>query len=374
MKKLIIMLFALAIVLTLAACGSAEEENENKNTDTDIDIESTEILASSPENSSDTAADELEEPIVLPPAFTNPLTGEGTDIDISGNRPYVVMLNTIKQSLPQSGNSRADIYYEMVEEGGITRIMGVYQDISDVGILGSIRSTRSYYVQLTYALDGFLVHAGGSWEGLNEISNLGLKTINALGAAGGIFYRDQARLRAGFAMEHTMFVESDSLQDWITNSSGYRTKHEDGYLDNHSHTFAADGTPASGTPANVITVPFSGYKSTTFTYDEASGKYFISMFGSKYIDEQTSEQIGVTNVIVINTNIYTKENSRMSIAITGSGSGYYACGGKIIPINWSKANYSDIYTLTAEDGTEFPLGTGKTYVCVISTKNSITVE
>ena len=361
MKKIIALLISVTMLLAFAACGGSDESSSDAG-------------MSTTENSSTSSVSE-EEPLSPPPApYTNPLTGEGCYTDISANRPYVIMLNTIKQALPQSGNSQADLYYEMVEEGGITRVMGVYQDITDVGILGSIRSTRQYYVQLTLALDGFLVHAGGSREGLDEITNLGLRTVNALGAAGGIFYRDQTRLNSGFALEHTMFVTSDDLQDWVDNTSGYRTEHEDGYADSHSHKFVEDGTPDGGEQADVITVPFSGYKNTVFTYDDTTGKYDVNMFDSAYIDEQNGEQVSVTNVLILNTEIYTKANSRMSIAITGSGEGYYACGGEIIPITWSKANYSDMYTLTTADGDELEFGVGKTYICIIGLDNSITVE
>lgn len=63
------------------------------------------------------------------PGNRNPLTGEETEKDISGNCPVAVMLNNIKQALPQSGNSKADFFFEIPEEGGITRIMALYQDI-----------------------------------------------------------------------------------------------------------------------------------------------------------------------------------------------------------------------------------------------------
>ena len=63
--------------------------------------------------------------------YINPLTGEGSEVDYSNKRPVAVMLNTIKQALPQSGNSKADILIEMAEEGGITRVMGIYQDIKN---------------------------------------------------------------------------------------------------------------------------------------------------------------------------------------------------------------------------------------------------
>lgn len=52
------------------------------------------------------------------------------------------MLNNLKEALPQLGQSQADIIYECLAEGGITRMMGVYQSVEGVGMIGSVRSAR----------------------------------------------------------------------------------------------------------------------------------------------------------------------------------------------------------------------------------------
>ena len=76
----------------------------------------------------------------------NPLSGMPTDAETAAQRPVSVMLNNLKQALPQLGQSQADIIYEVVAEGGITRMLGVFQSVEDVGMIGSIRSARSYYI------------------------------------------------------------------------------------------------------------------------------------------------------------------------------------------------------------------------------------
>ena len=78
--------------------------------------------------------------------YYNPLTGEGLYDDISEKRPIAVMFNNLRKALPQIGVGQADVIYEIVAEGGITRMMGVFQDLEGVGDLGSIRSARDYYV------------------------------------------------------------------------------------------------------------------------------------------------------------------------------------------------------------------------------------
>jgi hypothetical protein len=77
-------------------------------------------------------------------------------------RPYAFMINNIIYAQPQCGISGADIIYETLAEGGITRMMAIFTDLTDVGAIGSIRSIRSYYVDISLAYDAIPIHAGGS--------------------------------------------------------------------------------------------------------------------------------------------------------------------------------------------------------------------
>ncbi|MCD8142137.1 MAG: DUF3048 domain-containing protein [Clostridiales bacterium] len=378
MKRLFCLLLAVATAFSLSACQkTVEEESASSSIAPEESVSEVE-----PEVVSEVSS-ELEPEVEFDYAFINPLTGEGTETDISNNRPYAVMMNSLRKAMPQSGNSKADLYYEIPEEGGVTRIMAVFQDITDVGKLGSIRSTRPYFVYLAYALDGVLIHAGGSGKAYNALEETALLEVDSLGIGSGVFYRDQARLNAGYSTEHTLYLDSDTLQNWIDTSSGYDMSHEEDYLSTHTHTFVEDGTPEGGSPANSITVPFSGYKTNIFTYNEDTQLYTITdvytesgtSYALNYVDEQTGEAIGVTNVIVIQTAISQIEGDaygRLDVTLVGSGQGYYACNGKYIPILWSKDSYSDIFTFTTTQGEELSLGVGKTYINIVSTSKEIT--
>ena len=98
--------------------------------------------------------------MVVEPAYYHPLTGVGMDEDLSRLRPVAVMINDLKAAQPQLGVSQADIIYEMPAEGGITRMVALFQSLDGVGNLGSIRSTRAYYLELALGHDALLVHAG----------------------------------------------------------------------------------------------------------------------------------------------------------------------------------------------------------------------
>lgn len=371
MRKMISLLLVLAMALTLLGCSSTPTvEATDRSVSSSAEETSAQADVSSPE---ETSADWTN---------INPLTGEATETDISKNRPIAVMLNNIRQSLPQYGNSQADVLYEVPEEGGITRIMGLYQDISNVGSLGSIRSTRPYYVRLALAADSILVHAGGSGSAYTAIKKYsyeyGLVDLDFLSngtRTADIFYRDSGRLASGYANEHTLFTTSDNIQNYLNeHSDEIRLQHKDEY--EYPHHFKEDATPANGSDANTIDVSFSGYKGTTFTYDADAGNYKVSEFGSAFVDGASGNQLSVENVIVVQTKIEQLNDAKNHVAIylTGTGSGYFACNGKYEKITWRKDRIKYSYHFYDENGEEIDLGVGKSYVCILGTDRDVTVD
>lgn len=187
------------------------------------------------------------EPEPYVPAGTNPLTGEAMEPEYESNRPIAVMLNNLKAAQPQLGVSRADIIYEVPAEGGITRMLGVYQSLEDVGNLGSIRSARSYYLELALGLDAVYVHAGGSPGAYRDIPAWGVDNLD--GVRGDedakLFWRDQER-RKTKGYEHSLLTSGENIQTYLDMGS-LRTEHEGGYV--YPQAFVPDGTPAGGSPA-----------------------------------------------------------------------------------------------------------------------------
>jgi hypothetical protein len=280
------------------------------------------------------------------------------------------MLNTLKKSLPQSGNSQADMLIEIPEEGGITRVMAVYQDITGVGNLGTIRSTRDYFVQLAMGLDGILVHAGGSYIALEMLDNEGYATLNFM-THGSLYWRDSYR-KANVGTEHSLYTSSDNIQNYLETTTTIRTQHEEGF--EQPYTFVEDGTPEGGESAAEIHVSFSGYKDTDFHYDETAGTYLVDAFGEPYVDEVADAQVEVTNVIVLKTTQTSVGDTILQAFDLSSGDGYFACGGAYIPIHWEKGGYYDALTFTKEDGSQLDLGVGKTYICICDLSRTVTFQ
>ncbi|WP_300821362.1 DUF3048 domain-containing protein, partial [uncultured Oscillibacter sp.] len=109
------------------------------------------------------------EPEPAVPAGMNPLTGLPMEPEYENLRPIAIMLNNLKAAQPQLGISQADIIYEVPVEGGITRMLCLYQTVEGVDILGSVRSARPYFVELALGHDAVYVHAGGSQEAYSNL-------------------------------------------------------------------------------------------------------------------------------------------------------------------------------------------------------------
>lgn len=347
MKRRIAFLLALLMLLSCTACGAD--------------------VAETPEEPPVT---EEPEPIPEPVVVRNPLTGEPLDNeDAVNNRPVAVMLNNIHYAMPQHGVSRADMIFEFNVEGGITRMVGFYQDVAQVGTIGSVRSARPCFVETVLGMDAIYAHAGGSSEALNMIYRLG---INEMDTTPDVFWRDAKRAET-MDYEHTLMTSGENLAGYIK-EQGWRTQHEEDY--EYPITYVEDATPADGTPANHVSVRFSNYKTGTFDYDAMAHKYKIGQYDAPYIDGNTGQQVAVTNLLVLRTTVYCSGDKKghMVIDLQGSGSGTFFCGGKATEITWQKENMSDPFTYYHTDGTPLSLGIGHTYVCVVANDAAVSVE
>ena len=378
MKRLIALLLALSMSVGLVSCGSSTPSADA------IDGTASAPSAQIDQQSEEEGQDEEEpEDDGIDWTVINPLTGEPSKKDYSKTKPIAVMLNNVKAALPQSGNSQADILYEVPEEGGATRIMGLFQDLKGIEELGSIRSTRPYYVRLALSNDAILVHAGGSPGAYRLIQEMIEKDTfddmdfleNGTNSAYNYYYRKPERFSAGYASEHTLFIKTSKIKEYFKNNPDkIETKHRK-YL-RRTHKFVEDATPVNGVDAQSINVSFSGYKSTGFDYDADSGKYLVSEFDAPYMDEQAGKQVSVENVIIIQTTIepLNDRKGRVAVYLTGEGDGFFACNGKVEKIHWQKKKARYTYTLTDESGNEVDLGIGKTFVCVLDKARPITVN
>lgn len=308
----------------------------------------------------------------------NPLTGLPIDEQWANARPVAVMINNLKNALPQQGNSNADIIYEVVAEGGITRMLGVYQTVEGVGVIGSVRSARPYYIELALGHDALYVHAGGSQDAYSDLSSWNVDHLDGVRGgysheSAGLFWRDKNRIEGKkYDLEHSLITAGENILT-VLERDGFRTVHEEGYT--YSMRFSEDGTPADGASALTVTVPFSNQKTGVFRYDETQGVYLVEEYAEPYIDGNTGAQIAMTNVLVLKTSIKSSGDKygHMLVELTG-GEGWFACGGKIIPITWKKDGRNGQLEYYTADGQPLTLGQGKSYVNIIAHSMDVSYE
>ncbi len=380
-------LLALVLVVgTLALCGCAAAPTQTT-PQTQLQTNPTNAPTVPPTEPPTAPPTELPtdptEPPPPPVLYTNPLTGEPVDAPVY-NRPYCVVFNNSELAMPQHGNSQADILYETLIEGE-TRCMGVFYDMEAAsGALGAIRSARRDFIRLAMGYDAIYVH-GGMSPSPNEYSaedyfkETGWDHIDGVhgpGAENGYYYR--TRGEEGYRFEHTLFIKPDRAMAYAEKMGCRMTRETPLDL---GWNFSDDNLIV-GERAHKVTAWFNlsktysskWHKYTTMNYNPDTGLYEAFQYGAPYIDGNTQKVLTFRNVLILRTRMKTLDNTLMKIDVVGSGEGYFACNGQIIPIRWSRNSEYEPFVYTLENGEPLTLGVGKSYVAIIPTTGHVDYE
>ena len=361
-QKILPILMALALLLS--ACGGDSGENDFSQEAEPLPSASVSVTAAP----SLTPSPEYDGPL-------NPLTGLPIEEEWVNARPVAVMLNNLKQAMPQLGVAQADIIYEVLAEGGITRMLALYQTVEGVGLIGSVRSARTYYLELALGHDAIFLHAGGSPDAYDKIKSWSVTALDCVNGPyeGSLFWRDPDRIRENGRV-HSVVTSGETILEMFPTYS-FRKEHTEDFT--YQMSFTEDGTPKDGQPATTITVPFSTYKTGVFTYDPIEKAYLAEEYGEAYIDGNTGEQVSFTNVLILQADcslIPGDAEGRISVDLNSGGNGWFACGGQIIPICWSKDGVTSQLVYTTQTGQVLTLGAGTSYVNIIPLEKGITVS
>lgn len=358
MKRILPILLILCLLFT--GCGKDDTVTEPS---TEATTESTTEATTEATTESTTESTEESTTGTVIWGTASPLTGLVSE-EATENRPYAVVINNIIDAMPQCGIRDASIIYEVLAEGGVTRCLAIFEDVEATGPIGSVRSARPYMVDLAMAYDAIFVHAGGSDDAYSEISATDIDHIDGVKGSnsGAYFYRDQERLDSGYALEHTMFITGKDIIAYATERGCTLTR--PGGV-NYGYLFSDTETP-NGESAQSITIAFEGSKKRTyFTYHADTGLYTAEQHDMDYLDGITGEPITFRNVIMITADTgYDSKGYRLDIDLVDEGEGWYACGGKMIPILWSREDNESPFVYTYIDGTPLTLGSGATYIAV----------
>lgn len=289
----------------------------------------------------------------------------------SKTRPYAVMINNNHAAWPQAGLQDAYMVYEIVVEGGITRMMALYKD-ADTAKIGSIRSSRHYFLDYALENDAIYVHFGWSPQAQRDISSLKINNINGLYDT--CFWRDKTLKRA---YEHTAFTNIEKLNT-TTKNKGYRTETDKDLLLNYSVDELDLSTKEGAIPANNVVIKYSNYHTTSYEYDSENKVYKRSMSGVANIDLDTKVQYTAKNIITYKVEDTalpdTEDKGRRELHNIGSGEGYYITNGYAIPITWEKTSRSSQTIYKYKDGSEIVVNDGNTFIQIQPSNQPLTIE
>ena len=350
-KQLVSALLVLTMCASLIACGKDDAEEVTDDTASNTTEEVVEPV-------DDTAA--FWEQVSEDGKVRSYLTGDWVDAEYGRQRPVAVMIENTKACLPQYGIGNAGVIYECVVEGGITRMMAIFDDYSGLDQIGNIRSSRPYYVYFASEYDAIYMHAGGNPAAFELIDDKNLvDNINALTVEGTKGKAAAFRVGSG---EHTLYTNSDGIDIGIEKLD-YDTSLPSDYEPHF--VFAADGnTLSDGEDCQAIQLYYYTNK-PYWIYNEDDGLYYRYEFNQKQVDAITGEQLTAKNIIIQNVEWWTYEGSQYLgyLLSYNTGTGKYISNGKMIDIVWSKDGDTDItHYYDLNTGEEIQLNVGVTWI------------
>ncbi len=309
----------------------------------------------------------------------------------SKHRPLGVMIENSTDARPQSGISLADITYEAMAEGGITRTMNVFY-CQDAGIVGPVRSAREYFLQFIseYGNYPLYAHVGGAntpgpanalgmiddygWNGYNDLNqfSIGFPT----------YWRDENRLGHDVATEHTMYSTTSKLwtvgeQRGLTNVGKDGKAWDDGFVE---YAFK-DDAPASAPTASTIHVPFWGYDGydVDWTYDKTNNLYLRKNGGAAHMDRNTHKQLSVKDIIILfmkesRANDGYTDNEHLIYDTKGTGNALIFMDGKEIKGTWKKTDRTSRTMLFDTSGNEVKFDRGHLWFEIVGTDEQVTAQ
>ena len=292
------------------------------------------------------------------------------DLD-SNTRPYAVMINNIKTVWGyQSGIQDAYMVYEIIVEGGYTRLMAIYKD-KTLDRIGSVRSSRHYFLDYALENDAIYVHFGWSPQAQSDMSSLGVNNINFMSYNG--YIRDRS---LGLATEHTAFTTTQDIMNGA-DYYGYRKTSDEKPLIDYSVKAIDLSSKEGAISANNIYIEYSSSRSTSFEYDSINKVYNRYQNDIAHNDYITGLQYTAKNIITYQVENYTisgDTSGRQTLENIGSGTGWYISEGYAVPITWEKSSRSSKTIYKYNDGTEIKINDGNTYIQIQPISKILTIE
>jgi len=339
---LVTLLLALGIVF-LAGCQKAEEE----------------VLVPVDEETpvEETPLEEPVEEMPLSDEVINPLTGKMVDKDKIERRPFGVLIDNNPEGGMQYGLLEADLVYEVLVEGGITRFLALYLE-GEPDIIGPVRSVRHYYLDWVMEWDAVVAHVGGSPRAQNEIRQLGLNDLDDLSGVDA-FWLDKSKKRP-----YSTFTSHDLVRSIMEKKDWER----DSLVE--SRWEFSEASPRGTQRARDVTIQYTGWlgHTVTYKYSQAMNTYFRYENGDAHKDPLTGIHLRADNIVIQFVETWPIPNDsegRLDMKLVGEGKAIYISQGMLEEGTWSKASRDEPTVYLGADGKTVKLLPGQTWINVV---------
>lgn len=284
--------------------------------------------------------------------YYSPLTGMGVGQESDEKIPVIgVMIENSPAARPQSGLKNSGVVFEAVAEAGITRFLALYQ-MENPELVGPVRSLREYYLDWSVGFNSSIAHVGGSGGALARVRDGNHRDMDQFYNANS-FWRSTDRYAP-----HNVYTSSQNLRE-LNNQKGWTTSEFTGFK-------RKDKTSEAGESATNISVSFgqSGFN-TSYTYDVATNSYNRFLEGEASLDREAG-QITPKNVVAMKVNMsLDSDGYHNQIQTIGSGEAVAFLDGKAFAITWEKASETAPLIFKNQDGKEFELNRGQTWIAAV---------
>lgn len=349
----------LAMVLALVLMGCSAQKTE------DIPGDERPAIAQEAQTQAQTQPQTQPTPegfeVLMPGQAYSPYTGLPTNEKRIDKRPLAVMFDNLYKARPQKGLIDADIVYEALVEGQITRYMAIFHSKLPAEI-GPVRSARPYYVRLALENDAYYSHIGGSNDAFSDIKKLKVADLDGMYTPARTYWRKDHKPRP-----NNMYTSGEALIS-VVSDRGYRIAHQGAFwplgvpegLEAAPEDTAFKIVYRRGTSKDSV-----GYF-VEFVYNEKASLYDRLVNGVPHLDEGTKSQITAKSVIIQKAKTRVVDNAgRLDIQVVGKGQGYYMCGGKRLDITWEKTTEAERTKFYDAQGQPLVIAPGQLWIQLV---------
>lgn len=291
---------------------------------------------------------------------------QGTD------RPIAVMIDNHSGAWPQANLNKAYLVYEIIVEGGETRLMALFKG-QDLEKIGPVRSSRHYFLDYALENDAIYVHHGWSPQAESDISTLGVNNINGIQESSSDFWRVKDK-----SAPHNLFTSTSSILKIATRKGYSITSTKPSVLNYVPDEFDLSEKYTEATNASTVTIPHSTLQTVKYEYNEETKTYTRYARGKLQKDYITGEPVTTKNIIITKCDNYTLQDSenkgRQGLKNIGTFDGYYITNGKAIEIKCIKSARNSQTIYKDLEGNEIDVNDGNTFINICPTDAKLVIE